>query len=374
MNEVTIATVFFMVLFAGSLFYSVKSKKRSLASYLLNLEIEYALIGAAIFLIAAYSTKSVASIIYLIKPILYVLLTFMGLVIGTNFSMKLLKTLPKGLIAYTLTVYITGLVLLYGALWAYGIDKPIIYAIALNSMMPYSINLTTKLFRLDREKAFISRLVASLFPFLVLFGYTAAAGFHDYRPKDFGLTVLMALVFTFVFSHYGRTNEKKTINLVSIIFVICLAGAAMYTSISPIVAGFLVGFFLSDTKYGGAFHTLTMTFERFLYLFFYVAIGIFLAYSGAPGPRELVLAGGIIALLVFVRCINAKTIYMRLLPTKEDITGLLPIGILPAVIIIDYGTRAGFAEVAPFFPVFFTIHLATEIITYLRIKYETKAV
>jgi hypothetical protein len=365
MNGLKIATVFFVLSFAGSLIYSVKTKKRSLFSYLLNLEFEYILVGTAVYYFSVLSSDATATPA---KPLLYLLLTFMGLVIGTSFSFNLLKTVHYRIFLFILLVYITGLGALYALFAVADMKYPFIYAVSVNSMMPYAINLCAKIFKMDREKAFFSRLTASLFPMLVLCAYTLAAGVHDFRPAGFFTSIGLGVILIFVFMYFGKSRELKTVNMVNIIFVICLSGAAMFNTISPIVTGFIVGVFLADTDYGSVFHNMTRNYERFLYIFFYVVLGMFLAYGGLPDMKHVLTAVAAAGVLTFVRCFLAPAAYMRLLPTKEDITGFLSVGILPAVLMLDFGTREGFGKVSPFFSLFFIIHLITEIFTYVRIK------
>ncbi len=245
-------------------FYSAKRKNESLFSFIVNLELEYILVGIVLFIIAGPSSIPAATM----NGILHLLLAFMGLALGTHFSFRLLKEVPVRFYGISLTIYIALIPFLYFILKWMNCGSPMMMAIALNTLMPYSLNLSMKLFKVSKDKVFVSNLMASLFPLITLVAYSIAAGVVDYRPVDFTKSILWGLILGAVFLHYGKAKSKKSIHNLSILFVVLISGIAMYYYISPLVLGFLIGFTKSDTKYGNMFQSMSISFERILYIFF----------------------------------------------------------------------------------------------------------
>jgi hypothetical protein len=368
MSEIETLIIFFVFLFTASLLYSRKKKRESLFSYLINLELEYVIVGVVLF----FLTDKLPIPITTMNGIMYLLLAFMGLALGTHFSIKLLMTVPYRFFIFSGIIYIVMIPLLYIVLLNLKCRYPLMMSIALNTLMPYSVNLTMKLFRVPKDKVFISNLTASLFPLITLLAYTFAAGVEDYRPVDFMKSFVSALALAAVFLHYGKIRSKKSVHNLSILFVVLISGIAVFYKISPLVLGFLVGFVTSDTKYGNIFQNMSITFERILYIFFYVALGVMLAYGFTLSFEVVITAGGIYVCFMLVRMVMAKVLAERLMPTKGELIMLVSTGILPAVMLLDFGSRHGYESVAGLFGPFFLVHLATEITTYLMMKNERK--
>jgi len=368
MDEIQIVIVFFAFLFAGSLFYSAKKKSESLFSFALNLELEYIIVGLALYYMAGSMTIPVS----LLNGIMHLLLVFIGLALGTHFSIKLLMNVPKHFYLFSLIVYFTLIPLVYIVLVHMGCSRPAIMSIVLNTLMPYSLNLSMKLFRVPKERLFISSLAASLFPLFTLIAYSVAAGAVDYRPVDFVMSLGGSLLLTFFFLHYGKSKSKKNLHKISILFVVMISGISMYFEISPIVLGFLTGFITSDTKYGNIFQNISISFERMLYIFFYVALGVMLGFGYSFSGTTFSTALAIFFCFVIVRYIIAKVLADWIFPTKGEVICLISTGILPAVLLMDFGTRFGYLNISKLFMPFFLLHIATEITTYFMMKYERK--
>ncbi len=353
-------------------FYSAKRKNESLFSFIVNLELEYILVGIVLFIIAGPSSIPAATM----NGILHLLLAFMGgLALGTHFSFRLLKEVPVRFYGISLTIYIALIPFLYFILKWMNCGSPMMMAIALNTLMPYSLNLSMKLFKVSKDKVFVSNLMASLFPLITLVAYSIAAGVVDYRPVDFTKSILWGgLILGAVFLHYGKAKSKKSIHNLSILFVVLISGIAMYYYISPpLVLGFLIGFTKSDTKYGNMFQSMSISFERILYIFFYVALGgVMLGYGYDFEPVSFIAAGAIYASFVLVRFVLAKPLINWVMPTKNEAVCLISTGILPAVLLLDYGTRHGYLGISKLFMPLFLLHVATEITTYFMMKNERK--
>lgn len=168
MSELQIVIGFFAFLFAASLFYSAKSKNDSLFSFLLNLELEYILVGIVLFVMMHSMPVPMPAF----KGIMHLLLAFMGLALGTHFSIKLLLDVPVRFYIFSITVYLALLPFIYVTVRSMGSDHPMMMSIAINTLMPYSLNLSMKLFRIPKDRVFISSLTASLFPLITLVAYT----------------------------------------------------------------------------------------------------------------------------------------------------------------------------------------------------------
>jgi len=368
MNEIQTVIIFFAFLFAGSLLYTAKKKRESLFSFLINLELEYIIVGVVLF----YLTDSLPMPLSTLNGIMYLLLSFMGLALGTHFSIKLLLSVPIRFYALTAIIYLTMIPLLYYVLVRTGCRFPLMMSIALNTLMPYSINLSMKLFRVPKDKVFMSNLTASIFPLITLLAYTFAAGVEDYRPVDFVKSLSGALVLSALFLHYGKIRSKKSVHNLSILFVVLVSGIALFYNTSPLVLGFLVGFITSDTKYGNVFQSMSMTFERILYIFFYVALGVMLAYGYEFSKDTFITAGVIYLCFILVRFFLAKFLAYKIMPTKGEAIILVSTGVLPAVLLLDFGSRHGYDSIAGLFVPFFLVHMATEITTYFMMKNERK--
>lgn len=154
--------------------------------------------------------------------------------------------------------------------------------------------------------------------------------------------------------------------------MVIVAGIAIYYSISPLVLGFLTGLLKADTKYGNIFQNLSISFERILYIFFYVALGIMLGFGYDFSIKTFSAAGALYISFMLVRYMLARSIAHRILPTKGECVCLVSTGILPAVLFLDYGTRHGYLSIQELFMPLFLLHVATEITTYFMIKNERK--
>lgn len=366
MNALMLAIFFFSVIFMGSLLYSVKSKKDTLVSFLINLEIEYVLLGILVYFVARLT---IVPELYFLKAVMHLVLAFMGLVVGTHFSIKLLASVPKKMFAVSLLIYIAAIPLLYIILYYAEVDNPLMYSIMLNTLMPYSVNLGSRLFKIKRESIYLSGFVASLFPFISLSVYTFAAGFHEYRPKDFFMSLFLAIFFSLIFAVYGKHKSRKIVHQISIMFVFVIAGISQYEGVSPLVIGFLIGFLLSDTGYGNIFHNISISFERFFYIFFYVVLGIILyGFESAVNLKMFFTVVYICVVLFIVRQIFAKIIIKFSLPLQNNTIALYSTGVLPVVLMLDYGIRQGFDFAKFLAPVFMAVHIITEITSYLMMK------
>ncbi|PLX67795.1 MAG: hypothetical protein C0603_06635 [Denitrovibrio sp.] len=368
MNEIQVVIIFFAFLFAGSLFYSAKRKNESLFSFIINLELEYIIVGVVLY----FMTGSMPIPMTTLNGIMHLLLAFMGLALGTHFSISLLRNVPLRFFGISLTIYIALIPFLYLILQRMGCASPLIMSIALNTLMPYSLNLSMKLFRVSKDKVFVSNLTASLFPLVTLVAYSLAAGFVDYRPVDFTKSLAWGIILGFIFLHYGKSKSKKNVHKLSILFVVLISGIAMYYQISPLVLGFLVGFLQSDTKYGNIFQGMSISFERILYIFFYVALGVMLGYGYDFKAETFLTAGAVFLCFVIVRFVVARSLINWIMPTKGEVVCLISTGILPAVLLLDFGTRHGYLNISKLFMPFFLVHVATEITTYFMMKHERK--
>ena len=205
-----------------------------------------------------------------------------------------------------------------------------------------------------------------------MIAYSIAAGAVDYRPFDFIKSMVAALLMSTLFIHYGKSKSKKNVHNLSILFVVLISGIAIYYKISPLVLGFLTGFIKSDTKYGNIFQNISISFERILYIFFYVVLGVMLGYGFKQGVASVPTALGLYICFVVVRIFFAKFLANKIMPTRDECICLISTGILPAVLMLDFGTRNGYDSIAKLFVPFFLLHLATEITTYFTVKNERK--
>lgn len=369
MNEIEMAISFLMICFVGSLLFANKKKQNSATSFFINLEMEYIFIGLIIFFVGGgFSIPGLKTM----HPYLALIMSFMGLLIGSQFSITLLKNVSSRLFIVLFIVYVSTHIVLYIIFRICNIETPYLAAIMINTAMPYSVQLYCKLFRVPMKRFFYIMLSASLYPAMSISHYGIYIGFKHFTIPNMILGGLIALVFALLVSSYAQLNNRKGINSVSIIMLIILTGLSEYYKLSPLMIGFMTGLFLANFHYSDVFINIYGSFDRFFYLFCYVFIGIFLMWE-IPGSGTVYLSIFLsVIMIIIVRSVLMKYIFNKLMPVKESFINIISIGILPAVLIMDYGLIIGLGKISIFLWVFILIHILTEIMEYNLMRNETK--
>ncbi len=369
MNEIEIAIFFLMISFIGSLLFSNKKKDNNALSFFINLEIEYIFIGLIIFVIGKnFSTGEILSL----KPYMALIMSFMGLLIGSQFSVKLLKTIQPKIFIVLIIIYITCQILIFLIFYLLKIKEPYLMAIVVNTAMPYSIQLFGRLFKVPYKQLFYTILISSLYPVLAIGHYAIYIGYKNFTLFNMFTGILIALVFALLVSTYAQINKKQGINTISVIMLIVLAGLSEYLKLSPLIIGFLSGLFLANFHYSDIFINIYSSFERFFYLFCYIFTGIFL-FKDIPQNSNFYLSALLVTLvLILLRKKFLKYLFCKQMATKEKYLNIISIGILPAVIIMDYGVISELKNISSFLWMFLIIHILTEIAGYKFLYNEKK--
>ena len=151
MNEIQIAIFFLVLSFAGSLLFATKKKASNAASFFINLDLEYIFIGLIVFLMASsYGVHGGAQL----KPYLSLIMSFMGLLIDSQFSIKLLRNVNYRLFLILGVIYGLTHLLLYGVFLLFDFEHPYLVAIVINTAMPYSVQLFGRLHRVPMKYLF----------------------------------------------------------------------------------------------------------------------------------------------------------------------------------------------------------------------------
>lgn len=369
MNEIQIAIFFLVLSFAGSLIFATKKKSSNAASFFINLDLEYIFIGLIIFLMArSYGVHGGAEV----RPYLSLIMSFMGLLIGSQFSVKLLKNVNYQLFVILVVTYMVTHFLLYGVFCLFGFDKPYMVALLMNTAMPYSVQLFGRLYRVPMKYLFYILLSASIYPAISITHYGLYIGLNYFTFKNMVIGGLIALSFAVMVSTYAQVNSKKGINTVSVIILIILTGVSTYFEVSPLMIGFMSGLLLANFHYGDVFLNTYGSFDRFFYLFSFIFAGIFLLLDVPTSAYFYLAVGSSVLVLFLTRSLLMRFFFNRIMPIKEEFISMMSIGILPIVLIMDYGLVAGLSEVAGLLWLFLLIYIVTEIMEYLLLRHETK--
>ncbi len=163
---------------------------------------------------------------------------------------------------------------------------------------------------------------------------------------------VIAFSFAILISTYAQTNSKQGINTVSIIMLIILTGLSEHLKLSPLILGFLTGLFLSNFHYSAVFINIYSSFERFFYLFCYIFTGIFILKKIPNNFNFYLSAITVIFILFLIRKKLLGKIFHMQIPIKEKYVNLISIGILPAVIIMDYSIVVNLKNISKFLGMF----------------------
>lgn len=369
MNEIEIAISFLIICFVGSLIFATKKKQNSAASFFINLEMEYIFLGLIIFFVGGrFSLQGLQTM----HPYLALIMSFMGLLIGSQFSIKLLRNVSIRLFFVLGIIYTITHVALYVALTFSSFKDPYLVAIMINTAMPYSVQLYSRLFRVPMKQFFYVMLSASLYPAISIAHYGLYIGFRHFSVPNMALGGVIALLFAVMVSSYAQVNSKKGINSVSVIMLIILTGLSEYYRLSPLIIGFMTGLMLANFHYSDVFINIYGSFDRFFYLFCYIFTGIFLMWNVPTDMGFYLMVGILVIILVVVRGVVFKRIFNRFMAVKEPFVNMISTGILPAVLIMDYGLIVGLPNVVNILWLFLLVHILTGVIEYKRLRYETK--
>ncbi len=369
MNGIEISIIFLMITFLGSLIFATKKKESSAVSFFVNLEAEYILIGVIFYFISDNLNKISLSDIY---PYISIILVFMGVLIGSQFSFNLLKNVNKKLYISNIMIFYTVQLLLWLLFYICRFKMPYLTAAMLNTSLPYSIQLFGKLFRVKSDKLFNIMLITSIYPAFSILNYGAYIGIKFFNISNMLLGGIIALLFSIIVSIYAKVNNKKNINTVSVIMLILLSGLAIHFGLSPLMLGFLSGLILSNFHYGDIFIRNYGSFDRFFYIFCFIFIGIFLPFSFPPEPNFFIISVAVFAILYFVRKITGKKVFCKISPVKIKVFSFISIGILPAIFMMDFGITVNVNQISKLIWLFVLIYFMTETAEYLVLKNETK--
>jgi hypothetical protein len=371
MNGIEISIIFLMITFLGSLIFATKKKSANTFGFFINLEVEYILIGIIFYFITDKLNKISINGIY---PYMAIILVFMGVLIGSQFSVKLLKNVNKKLYLSVFIIFYSVQLLFWVLFKLCNFEMPYLLATMLNTSLPYSIQLFGKLFRVKQDKIFNILLITSIYPAYSITNYGLYIGIKYFSFKNLLIGGMIALLFSIIVSIYSKVNNKKDINTVSIIMLILLAGLALFFKISPLILGFLSGLLLSNFHYGDIFISNYGSFDRFFYIFCFIFIGIFIPLGFPPPISYLIISLIILLILFFIRKKTGKRIFCKISPGKIKVFSFISIGILPAMFMMDFGMLIGINHIPKMIWLFVFVYFITELCEYLVLKHETKII
>lgn len=370
MNEFVISIFFLLMVFIGAAVFSAKTKKASLISFILNLEIEYIIIGVLIYLVNAHYFKT--SIQQTTMTFISVGLCFMGMLIGTQFKYKILQKVPGIFWKYILTTYAFSFLSIFITLYLLDYKTPYLYSIVLNTGMPYSLTLFGKLFRVGPSKLFNSMLVLSIYPAIALIHYSIYFFVKSTNSPEQFLSLFWLIIFTVGIISYESQQSRKIINTISMIFLFILAGLSVYFNVSPISMGFICGIIAANFPFGDIFSNIYQSFERFFYLFIYMILGFFLMSQHYFHIKHILAALVIYAALLFIRHFAFSDLFTKLHGRDKEIQSIVSIGVLPGFLIFDSFFTG--LSLMPFeiITVYLVLYILTEITNYRILANETK--
>ena len=368
MNGMEISIIFLMITFLGSLIFATKKKDSSAISFFVNLESEYILIGIVFYFVTGSLNKISLMNIY---PYISIILVFMGVLIGSQFSFNLLKNVNKKLYLSIFIIFYASQMFLCLLFYLFKFENPYLTAAMLNTSLPYSVQLFSKLFRIKQDKIFNILLITSIYPAFSIANYGIYIGIKYFTLSNVLMGGLISILFSLIVSIYAKVNNKKNINTVSIIMLILLSGLALFFKLSPLILGFLSGLALSNFHYGDIFIRNYGSFDRFFYIFCFIFIGIFLPLSYPP-LYYILLAIIILFIFYIIRKKIGKKVFCKISPGKIKIFSFISIGILPAIFIMDYGISINLNHISELIWLFVFTYFISEITEYLVLKNEAK--
>jgi len=370
MNEFVISIFFLLIVFIGAAVFSAKTKKPSFLSFVLNLEIEYIIIGVLIYLINAHYFKT--SIQSTTMTFISVALCFMGMLIGTQFKYKVLLKVPGAFWKYIFATYVFSFLSIFIIFYLLNYDAPYLYAIILNTGMPYSLTLFGRLFRVGHSRLFNSMLVLSIYPAIALIHYSVYFFIQSSDSPEQFLSLFWLVIFTVGVISYESQQTRKIINTISMIFLFILAGLSVYFDVSPISMGFISGVIAANSPFGDIFSNIYQSFERFFYLFIYMVLGFFLMSQPYFGIKPLITAVSIYFALLFIRHFAFSNLFTRLHGKNKEIQSIMSIGVLPGFLLFDNFFTGLSLIPMEIITVYLVLYLLTEITNYRILVNETK--
>lgn len=370
MNEFFISIFFLFIVFIGAAAFSAKTKKANFSSYFLNLEMEYIVIGILVYLINLKFFNTTLQ--NTTTTFIGITLSFMGMLIGTQFKYKILKKIPGSFWKYICYTYISGFVLIYLVFYLMGYETPYLYAIIINTGMPYSLNLFARLFRIGISKYFNSMLVLSIYPAITLAHYTVYFYISNGDTPYRFLSLLWLIVFLFIIKEYGKQQSRKMFNTMCVILMYTISGLSIYLRVSPIALGFISGIIASNFTFGDIFTNFYKSFERFFYLFIYMILGFFVVMHGTFLPKDILTAFLITGILFIMRNIAFQRQFKKMESNRVEVQAITTIGVLPGFLIFDHLFITFSPSSLAIVSIFLLIYILTEILNYRTLINETE--
>lgn len=364
MNEFLYIILLFTIAFFSSLIYLTKKKSSSLLSYLLNLNIEYILVG----IIISYTIKSNnVTFSQDFTPYLYFTLFLTGILFGAQYKFSLLKTINVKFYLFIFIIFLLYTVSLVVLLKLLGFNTQL--AILLNTTFPFSCILLNKLMKNKASNYYNNLIVLSLYP---LFSYTAYTFFVNsfLNTIDFIMFFLISAFVIIIISKTIHFNDKRVLYTLNIILLILFTGLTMTFNLAPLSAGFVIGIFIANIKYGDVFINTTDFLDKFLYIILFILIGIYL-YDKIMliNISKIVALISILFFTLFIRKYLAQQLFNKLIINSNDKINLVNIGIIPILFIIEVKT-IGIIDLTDMLPTIFLLFIITEIYNFMVLKNE----
>jgi len=370
MNEFVISIFFLLIVFIGAAIFSAKTKKPSVLSFVLNLELEYIIIGVLIYLLNDHYFKT--SIQNTTMTFISIALCFMGMLIGTQFKYKVLLKVPRAFWKYIISTYVFSFLAIFIIFYFFNYKAPYLSAIILNTGMPYSLTLFGRLFRVGPSKLFNSMLVLSIYPAIALVHYSVYFFIQVADSPQQFFSLFWLIIFTVGIISYESQQTRKIINTISMIFLFILAGLSVCFDVSPIAMGFISGIIAANSPFGDIFSNIYQSFERFFYLFIYMILGFFLMSQPYFEITYIITAVLIFFSLLFIRHFAFSHLFAQLHGKSREIQSIVSIGVLPGFLLFDSFFTGLSMVPLEIVTVYLVLYILTEITNYRILVNETK--
>ncbi|KAA0258369.1 hypothetical protein FHQ18_04200 [Deferribacter autotrophicus] len=331
MNEFFASMIIFAIAFFSSLLYLAKGKKDNLLSYLLNLNFEYILVGIIIYYLSKYYLTDK----YDFLPYLAFLNVLVGMLLGSQFKLSLLKSINYRFYIFLFLIYILHLLFLC-TIFSFFSDKYISLSIAFNTTFPFSYILLNKLLKNKKTNTYNNMVLISLYPLFSLLSYTI---FFSLKIQYYNLifTLILVSIIILVITKTMHFNDKRVIYTLNFLIVIIFTGISLSIKLSPLMTGFIAGLLMANIQLGDIFLNTISFIDKFIYIIIFIITGIFLASSFSIFNFNYLLLSILICLsFLIVRKMLAKILFEKLIYKDSDTKiNLSNIGIIPAIIIFD---------------------------------------
>jgi len=365
MNEFFYITFLLLIAFISSLLYLAKEKKATFLSYLLNLNLEYIILG---ILLSYITLKTDIKMNYDFKPYLSFVFFLTGVLFGGQYKFSLLKSINYKFHIFLLLIYTLLSICIYILSTIFRIEHLFI-PIILNTTFPFSAILLNKITKNNFSNNYTNLILISLYPFYSFIFYSLLICYRYYDIINFVSYLLVSICVIIIISKSIQFNDKRAVYTLNITLLVLFTGLTVTFKLSPISSGFIIGLLISNTKFGDVFINTIDFLDKFLYIILFIIIGFYLFNHINLDLKLLIFTILTFLLIIFIRKYVALYLYQKMVISSKESINLVNIGILPMIFLIELNSYQ-FRNLLNFIPYFFLLFLMTEIYNYRVSKNE----